>query len=198
LNIIFDLGGVVVRWEPDAIIAAVFADPTDRVKVRREFVGHEDWLALDRGTLAPRDAVLRASDRTGLPREKIQRFLDRVPAELVPIPETLDLIYRLKHQGHRLFCLSNMHFASIEYLERVYSFWELFEGSVISCRISAIKPEAAIYAHLLERHQLNSKETVFIDDVQANLVGAAKFGIGTIKFEHAAQCEQQLINLGWL
>jgi putative hydrolase of the HAD superfamily len=198
LNIVFDIGGVVVRWEPDAIIAAVFDDPADRLKVRRQFVGHEDWLALDRGTLAPDRAVLRASQRTGLPRLALERFLARVPSELVAIPATVDLMHRLKTKNHKLFCLSNMQFASIEHLERVYSFWHLFDGIVVSCRINAIKPEAAIYAHLLDRYQLNPRETVLIDDVAANLAGAAHFNIRTIQFDNPAQCEQQLQRLGCL
>ena len=198
LNIIFDLGGVVVRWEPDAIIAAVFAQPADRLKVRSEFVGHEDWLALDRGTMAPDQAVLRASQRTGLPSAALGRFLDLVPSSLVAIPETVALMQRLKSNDHKLFCLSNMQFASIEHLERVYSFWHLFDGVAVSCRLKVIKPEAAIYAHVLAQHQLNAQETVFIDDVEGHLAGAAAFGIRTIKFEGAAQCEQQLRQLGCL
>ena len=55
MNIVFDLGGVVVRWEPEILIADAFDDPEVRRVVHLEFVGHPDWLELDRGTLAPAD-----------------------------------------------------------------------------------------------------------------------------------------------
>ena len=66
LNIVFDLGGVVVRWEPQTLIADVFNDPEVRRLVHSEFVGHPDWVELDRGTLAPEDAVARASAHAAL------------------------------------------------------------------------------------------------------------------------------------
>jgi hypothetical protein len=54
--LVFDLGGVVVAWEPEVIIATVFADPVVQAVVQKEIIGHTDWLALDRGTLPRQDA----------------------------------------------------------------------------------------------------------------------------------------------
>ena len=192
MNIVFDLGGVVVRWEPDALIATVFSDPLVRAAMRAEFVGHADWLALDRGTLSPRNAIERAAKRIGLPEVDIEKFLQQVPPALVPIPAMVDLLYRLKANGHRLFCLSNMHVASIEYLESAYTFWEVFEGVVVSCRLQLCKPEAAIYGYLLETYGLNANDTVFIDDTPENLTAAAKLGLRALRFESPAQCEREL------
>ena len=196
MNIVFDLGGVVVRWEPDALIATVFSDPLVRAAMRAEFVGHADWLALDRGTLSPRNAIERAAKRIGLPEADIEKFLQQVPPALVPIPTMVDLLYRLKANGHRLFCLSNMHVASIEYLESAYTFWEVFEGVVVSCRLQLCKPEAAIYGYLLETYGLNANETVFIDDTPENLTAAAELGLRAVRFENPAQCERELEVLG--
>ena len=91
-----------------------------------------------------------------------------------------------------------MHRESITYLEEKYSFWGLFEGSVISCRIHRIKPEREIYEYLLEKHGLVAAETVFIDDTSVNLLAAKKFGIRTIKFEDSEQCERQLAEMGFV
>lgn len=198
MNIVFDLGGVVVRWEPEALISKVFTDPAVRSVVRAEFVGHADWLALDRGTLSPLDAVARAAKRTGLSEAQVAEFLHQVPPALVPIGGTLDLMYRLKAKGHLLFCLSNMHFASIEHLEKAYTFWEVFEGVVVSCRLRICKPESAIYIHLLETYGLDAKDTLFIDDTEANLTAAAQIGMQTVRFESPSQCERDLRALGCL
>ncbi|MEW6684015.1 MAG: HAD family phosphatase [Nitrospirota bacterium] len=198
MNIVFDLGRVVVRWEPDVIIAGAFADPAVRTAVRTEVIDHPDWLALDRGVLSQHDAIVRAAERTGLPIQDVAGFLTGVPHALVPIPETVDLMYRLKAAGHRLYCLSNMQVASIEHLERAYPFWDVFDGVVISCRIHLIKPEPAIYAYLLEKHGLDGADTIFVDDTVVNLEAAARFGIRTIQFENTAQCEQRLTALGCL
>jgi HAD superfamily hydrolase (TIGR01509 family) len=196
LNIVFDLGGVIFTWEPETIIAKVFADPEVQTKVRFGLFGHEDWRELDRGTLLRHEAIERAATRTGLPVSDIAELLRQVPPALVAIPETVDLLYRLKARGHRLFYLSNMHVASIEHLENVYAFWSIFEGGAISCHVHLIKPEPAIYTYLLQKYRLNGAETVFIDDTECNLEAAAKLGLQTIKFEHPTQCESQLKALG--
>lgn len=196
MNLIFDLGGVVVRWDPDAIIAGVFSQGDIRKKVKQAVFGHPDWLELDRGTLDREDAIRRGAQRLAMPEAEIRRLLVAVPPSLVPIAETVDLLYRLKARGYPLYCLSNMHFASIEHLEREQRFFEVFKGSVISCRLKLCKPEPAIYEHALKANGLKASDTVFIDDVDVNIAAAAKVGIRTIQFRNTAQCERELRALG--
>ena len=185
----------MVRWEPKVLISEAFADLDVRRIVYQEFVGHPDWLELDRGTLTPEDAAARAARRTGLSQREVLNFLWRVPASLVAIPDTVELLYRLRSQGHFLYCLSNMHLASIEHLEKAYTFWDVFSGKVISSRLNLCKPEPEIYTHLLETYQLNPTKTVFIDDLDVNLTAARQFGIQTIRFESPYQCANQLTTL---
>lgn len=198
MNLVFDLGGVVVRWDPDAIIAGVFSDSGVRSKVKADVFSHPDWLELDRGTLAREHAIARAAQRTGVALDEMRRLVHAVPPSLTVFPDTVDLLYRLKREGYPLYCLSNMHFASIEYLESEHTFWEVFDGRVISCRLRLCKPEPAIYQHLLQTYALAPSETLFIDDVQKNLDAAAALGIRTLRFENAAQCERELRALGLL
>jgi HAD superfamily hydrolase (TIGR01509 family) len=126
----------------------------------------------------------------------VARFLTQIPYALVPVPETIDLLHRLRNQGNRLYCLSNMHLASIEHLDRSYTFREVFSGRVISCVVHLCKPELAIYAYLLKEHGLDAGETVFIDDMEVNLKPAARLGIHTIRFENPRRCEDELRALG--
>ena len=67
-NIIFDLGGVVLEWNPEAIVAEVFDGPNDRIVALSQIIGHSDWLELDRGTLELERAIRNATERTGRPR----------------------------------------------------------------------------------------------------------------------------------
>jgi len=198
MNVVFDLGGVVVRWQPDRLIASVFDAPEVRAAVRREIIDHPDWLALDRGVLAKDDAVVRAVQRTGLAADQVESLLDSVPASLVVMPDTVALMRRVRAHGHALYCLSNMQQASIAYLEREHDYWDVCIGAVISSRIQLIKPEPAVYAYLLQTFGLRGEETVFIDDTAVNLPPAQALGIKTIRFENAAQCERELRALGCL
>ena len=79
-----------------------------------------------------------------------------------------------------------------------YDFWGLFSGAVISSRVGHCKPEPEIYEHLLTTYGLDPLQTVFIDDVEANVDAAAAFGILAIRFESVAQCETELRRLGCL
>ena len=83
MNIVFDLGGVVVTWEPEAIIAQVFADPMVQALVHTEIFRHADWLALDRGTLPWQEAVKRGAHRTGLSEAEVATLLQQVPPSFV-------------------------------------------------------------------------------------------------------------------
>jgi len=192
LNVVFDLGGVLVRWDPEAIISGVFPDERRRALARKEIFSHPDWLELDRGTLPREEAIARGAMRAGLPQADIEKLLRAVPPSLVPLPDTVALLRRLHAAGHSLYCLSNMHFASIEHLEAAHDFFGLFHGKVISCRLKLCKPEPGIYRHLLREFRLDPGETVFIDDVEVNVAAAARLGIHAIRFETAAQCERAL------
>jgi len=198
LNVIFDLGGVVFAWEPDKLIADAIENKDIHHIVRSKIINHHDWVDLDRGTLTEEEAIKRGSERTGLPESEIGRFMKALPPFLTPITKSVQLIQELKKHNNKLYVLSNMHLATITYLENEYSFWDLFDGKVVSCRIKKVKPEPAIYHYLLDNYQLNINDTVFIDDTVINLTAAADLGMMTIKFENPDQCKRELVKLGCL
>jgi putative hydrolase of the HAD superfamily len=195
MNIVFDLGGVVFNWQPDAIIRSLFRDEDIQRKVRKQIFEHPDWVELDRGTIALERAIDRGAMRTGLPVQDVRRLLVAVPRFLTPIDETIELIRDLSETRNRLFVLSNMHLAFIEHLERSHDIWRLFDGVVISSRIRMVKPEPQIYAYLLTQHALEPRETIFIDDMPDNVVAASSMGIRTIRFLDSAQCRRALAHV---
>lgn len=198
MNVVFDLGGVVFSWQPDVLVRRVYDDPKTQALVRKKIIDHPDWIELDRGTLALDAAIVRGASRTGLHEHAVARLFDEVPASLTPIEPTIDLVRALSAAGQPLFVLSNMHLASADFLETKHDIWELFDGVVFSSRIQKVKPEPGIYEHLLAEYRLNPTETVFIDDINENLVAASTFGIRTIQFVDALQCRAELKSLGCL
>ena len=198
MNVVFDLGGVVFDWQPDALVRRVFDDPEAQALARREIIGHPDWIELDRGTLALDQAIVRGAARTGLTDASVARLFDAVPASLVPIEATIELVRAVNAAGHPLFVLSNMQLASADFLEKSHDIWGLFEGVVFSSRIQMVKPEAGIYKYLLTEHRLDPAETVFIDDISENLAAASAFGIRTLQFIDPVQCKTDLAKLNCL
>jgi len=115
-----------------------------------------------------------------------------VPESLTPVPGSLDLVKKLKARGHDLFCLSNMHQASFSFLAAEYTFWNIFSGIVISAHVKMIKPDPAIYLHLLDKYDLAPGDTIFVDDMPVNLEAADRLGIQTILFINPKECERRL------
>ena len=196
MNVVFDLGGVIVRWDADEFLESVFDRADTRERLRSALLGHPDWIGLDRGTLEPAAAIERTVARTGVPAVDIERLLAAIPPFLEPLPNMVDLVARVKKAGHRAFVLSNMHRASVDYLERTHDFWDLFDGIVFSCHIQQVKPEREIYEHLLSRFELEAADTVFIDDVKENIDSASTLGIRTIHFRDFEQCRHALVDHG--
>jgi putative hydrolase of the HAD superfamily len=196
LNLVFDLGGVVVHYDRARLMAELYADPALHAAVDAVIERHFEWADLDKGTLSEAEAIARAAARCGIEEKELARFFARMAAAWTLVPGTVDLLYRLRARGYALYCLSNMHPESTAFLEQAFDFWEVFTGRVISCRVGACKPEPAIYAHLLERHGLAGSETIFVDDLDVNLAAARAFGIRTVRFEDAVQCARALRALG--
>ncbi|MCK4516457.1 MAG: HAD family phosphatase [Spirochaetaceae bacterium] len=196
MNVVFDLGGVLLHWKPGEIVARLFPEPDERSRVRDALYGHPDWVGFDRGELSSEEIVERGVERTGISEERIERFMLQLRESLTPIDESVRLAQATHDAGNRLYVLSNMPIYAIDYLEQKVPFWGLFDGIVFSSRVRMVKPERWIYEHLLATYNLAPGDTVFIDDTEVNLTAAAKHGIKTIRFDTPFQCESELRSMG--
>ncbi len=191
-NVIFDFGGVLVKWRPQEIIARFYSDESLRDLVRRMVFQHPDWLELDRGTLSEESAVQHFSARMERPLEEMVALLRHVKESLTPIGETVAIVNELERRGVPLYGLSNMSAATFAHLRTRYDFWRAFRGIVISGEVNMIKPEAQIFEHICKTYALVPRETVFIDDHLPNIESANRLGFRTILFSEPKQCADEL------
>ena len=196
MAIIFDLGRVVVSWDPVGIVRSV-RGPDGAEALAELLFNHPDWLEVDRGTLSLHAMARQAEGRTGLPMAQNLAILQAVPASLLPDPAMVALIEALHSVGHRLYALSNMGHASIDWLEQ-QEFWRFFSGKVVSARVRMLKPEPDIYRYLLVSFDLKAGECLFIDDSPANVAAARALGLQGMVFTDAPACRRQLVEQGWL
>ena len=197
MAIIFDLGRVVVSWDPVGIVRSVRGSQGAE-QLAEQLFNHPDWLEVDRGTLSLHTMARQAQGRTGLSMAENLAILQAVPSSLVPDPAMVALIEELHGAGHPLYALSNMGHASIDWLEQHQSFWRFFSGKVVSARVRMIKPEPDIYRYLLVSFDLKAGECLFIDDSPANVAAAQALGLQGMVFTDAAACRRQLVEQGWL
>lgn len=204
-DVVFDLGGVVFRWQPLVLLQELF--PT---KVRNEAEAHEwasqifqtfhpeaDWALFDLGRIEPEPLAQRIAARTGLAEADLLHLMRSIPPHLQPILGTVDLIHALKAQGHRLYFLSNMPAGYAEHLVRVNPFFSQFEDGIFSAHVQQIKPNLDIFATAQARWPLRG-QPVFIDDVQHNIDAAVQHGWQGIRFETPEQVRSDLVGLHFL
>lgn len=194
-SVIFDLGGVVIEWNPDRILEGYYADPQLRAIMKTAMFLHPDWLQLDRGTLNEAGLLERVAGRTGRPAAELEGLLDAIRGSLHTKADTVALLEKLSARAVPLYCLSNMSSDIFRYLRERHSFWDVFHGIVISGDIRMIKPEPEIFEFLLQRYGLTAAQTVFIDDNAPNVEAARAIGIHTVWFKSAQQCELELEEL---
>jgi putative hydrolase of the HAD superfamily len=194
-NVIFDLGGVLIDWNPDRILQGYYPDEDSRAVIKTALFQHPDWLLLDRGTLQEDELRRRAAQRTGRTETELAGLLDAVRASMDAKAESVALLRKLAARGVPLYCLSNISADMFSYLRRRHSFWNLFRGIVISGELQMMKPERGIFEFLLNRYELHAHHTVFVDDNPPNVEGARALGIHSVLFKDAAQCERELEQL---
>jgi putative hydrolase of the HAD superfamily len=187
-NVVFDFGGVLVRWRPLELIESFYPEGPLRGRVRDLVFEHPDWAEMDRGGLSDAAAAERFAARLGRPEAEMHSLLRHVKDSLTPLPDTVAIVSELKTRGVPIYGLSNMSAATFAHLRERHSFWDDFLGIVISAHVGLIKPDPRIFDHLCGRYGLDPAETLFIDDNLPNVESAARLGFRTIHFSNAKGC----------
>jgi putative hydrolase of the HAD superfamily len=191
-NVIFDLGGVLLEWQPTKILARCYSDLVAQDAMRNALFRHDDWLALNRGDITEANLIANVCRRTKLPTPEVVRVLDTVRDSLVEMPETVALLRELRDRGVPLYCLSDMPVSVFTHVRQRYTFWDAFRGIVVSGEARMMKPGRDVFEYLLRRYNLTATETAFVDDHPPNIAGAKAVGIEAVLFRNADQCRQDL------
>ncbi|MBS0286112.1 MAG: HAD family phosphatase [Proteobacteria bacterium] len=194
-NIVFDVGNVLVRYDPVYIIAKSFPEHPNQATLVQEIFKHETWLALNLGYITEAQALLEYHSRLGLEIERLQQMAQITKESLTPIAGAQKLL-RTLHGNYPLYALTDNTHEIMAYLRARYDFWPLFKGVVVSAHIGHLKPSAEIYRHLLKTYQLSPEETLFLDDVIKNIEGAKAVGIQAVQFKDTEQIIEELKRLG--
>jgi HAD superfamily hydrolase (TIGR01509 family) len=193
-NVVFDVGGVLLEWNPPEFIAKLHPDAATQALIREQIFEHPDWHEFDRGAIDHAMALDVFGKRAGLSQAQMRELLLTANASLRPIPGTVRLLDDLAAAGVPLYLLSNMPVSTYEYLIEKHTFFRHFKHLVISGAILMIKPQPAIYRHLVERTGIGPGESVFIDDLLKNVVAARECGLHAIQFRGADACRAELRN----
>ena len=182
--VIFDLGGIVTAYDPMRFALEILHDHEQADQVRRLVFGTKTWLALDQGLLTEKEAEARITAENPEYADAIHAVFDLYKNLLVPIPEGIAIVQKVKDAGYRALALSNFGPEAWEVVRRRDMYGDLFDGLVISSQEKLVKPDPAIFEVLLERYGLEPKRCIFIDDFPANVEAARHLGIDSIHWPH--------------
>ena len=181
-DIVFDLGGVLIDWNPRYLYRKVFSTEKEM-----------DWFLTNVCT-----SQWNTQQDAGRPFEQgIKLLEDKFPEykfainfyysrweEMLggEIRGSVALLRELKDRGYRVYALTNWSAETFPIAQKNYDFLKWFDGIVVSGEEKLVKPDPVIYSRLLERYQLKAPNCVFIDDNAANISKAADLGFETILF----------------
>jgi 2-haloacid dehalogenase len=194
-TVVFDLGGVLIRWQPEAAFRGVL-EPAEIDEFLTEIDFHEWNRALDAGRPmleAEAEIEERFPHRSGVIAAYRTNFRHTLVGE---VDGTADIVRELADAGVRLLALTNWSAESFPVARELFPVLSRFEAIVVSGEERLVKPDPRIFRTVIERHELDPERTVYIDDSAANVAAAGELGLVAVQFTDAWPLRRELIRLG--
>ncbi len=193
LAIVFDIGGVLIDWNPRYLYKNLFNGDSVEMEFFLENVCSPDWnKQLDEGR--PFQDAIEERIQLFPKYESFIRAYHTHWEEMVSgaINETVEVLKDLKDSGYFLCALSNWSAETFPLMKKRFEFLDWFEIIILSGEVGIVKPDPVIYHILLEKIKRNANECLFIDDAPENIETANSLGFKTIHFHSAGQLRIQL------
>ena len=183
--VVFDLGGVLIDWDPRYLYRKLLADLAT--------VCTPEWNAeQDRGRPFA-DGVAELVERHPAHAAAIAAYHERWPEMLGgDIPGAVELLAELRATGVPLYALTNWSAETFVLARERFEFLDWFCGLLVSGEEGVIKPDPAIFELLLDRFGLDPGSTFYVDDSAANAAAAAALGLDAVRFTGPGRLRRDL------
>ena len=183
-SIVFDLGGVMVDFDPKSYLVDLLCNAEMEEKVYELTFGSEEWKLMDAGLISRFEGnkrMLERAQQEGCSFE-VQGVLDDWIHILHVRHRMQELVRRMKNHGYCVYYLSNIPQDVLDLL-RQRGVLDRFDGGVASCEVHINKPDPRIYQALLDKYHLKAEECVFIDDRLENVQTAFSMGFAGVQMK---------------
>lgn len=197
-TIVFDIGAVLLEWNPRHLYRKLIADEAAMETFLAEVCTHDWNLSMDGGVPFPEAIAAKVAEFPH--HEDLIRAFDERWEEMVPhvIDGTVEILKGLKDRGDKVYAITNFSAEKFAVALEKYSFLGWFDGVIVSAHEKLLKPDARIYQLLESRFGLTLADCIFIDDNPDNVVGARAVGMRAIRFESPEQARRELVEMGAL
>lgn len=196
-TIVFDLGGVLVDWDPRYVYRTIF-DTEEKVEWFVTNICSLEWNEeQDGGRLISEANKILIAQHPEYEKE-ILAYYDRWEEMLNGSNEdVVDILKSLRNNTkYRIYALTNWSAETFPKALEQFDFLKWFEGIIVSGKEHLKKPDPAIYDLLVRRYQINVESAIFIDDNQRNVDASNKYGLRAIRFDNAEKLRKDLTELG--
>lgn len=193
-TIIFDLGNVLIGWNPRLLYNKVFPTPEKADWFVKNIVTLDWNEEQDKGRPAAAATELLVAEYPEWEAE-IRMYYDRFTEQFSGAIEGSVKILKALHQTgqYRLLALTNWSAEYFPWARANFDFLEIFEHITVSGEIKMKKPEARIYEHIRQAYDLGDfSGCLFIDDSERNVIAARKAGLDSIQFTNADALKLEL------
>lgn len=196
-TIIFDLGGVLIDWNPEYVFRHIFPNE-EQMRYFFENICTNEWNVQQDAGRSIEEATTEKVAEFPEYEEEIRAYYGRWKEMLGgPIQDSVEILKQLKTQGsHRLYALTNWSHETFPVALGLYDFLHWFDGIVVSGEEKTRKPFSDIYHILLNRYQVEPSTAIFIDDSLKNVAGAEAVGIRGIHFQSPSGLTDSFRELG--
>lgn len=194
--IIFDLGGVLIDWNPRYVYRGIF-DNEEKIDWFFENICTPDWNEKQDAGRSLQEATEELVLKHPEYENEIKAYYGRWEEMLGgPIAETVEVLRILKDtKKYKMYALTNWSAETFPVALERYDFLKWFDGIVMSGEEKTRKPFPEIYEVLLSRFNVNASEALFIDDSLRNIKGAEAIGIAGLHFESSKQLLNELVKM---
>ncbi len=191
-NVIFDIGNVLTDFRWAEFLADKGFSEEEVARIAKASVLTPVWAELDRGVWSFDEVMAGFIKNDPEIEEKLHKAFDDM-TDIVTIRDyAVDWIKKLKEKGFSVYCLSNFSEKIERECKKGLVFREFMDGGLLSWNVKLIKPDPAFYQLLLDKYSLIPEESVFVDDLPANIEAGKKLGIHGIVFETPEQVWKEL------
>lgn len=196
-SIVFDLGAVLIDWNPEYLYREILPDEEERSYFLREICNH-DWNIQQDAGRSWKDAIEELTAKYPHYSQEIESYWHQWPRMLGgPITGTVQILEELAgHYPYRLLALTNWSAETWPHALERFDFLHKFEGILVSGQEKMKKPDPAIYERLISRYQLIPQSTLFIDDNPGNVQAAKASGMEAVQFTTPEDLRAYLFRLG--
>ncbi len=196
-TVVFDIGHVLLEWDPRHLYRTVFADASEMEWFLTEVCPYTWNLEQDRGRPWPEaeaEAIARHPSYAAAIRAYRARWIEMVPRD---IAGTVAILRSLQQRAVPLYAITNFAADTFTEAQRRFPYLAEFRGAVVSGRVGLLKPDPAIYKLLAKTFDLDLERCAFIDDNMANCAAARGLGMAAIHFTGPDPTRTSLRDLGF-